>query len=175
MASLFCPECGSTKLFKDGKRHLGSGDKVQRFLCRTCGYRFSEKPLQKNSRWLINSPIAIESLSQLCAIKQEAKKLTTAIETKTIAGESSLQDSKGKIVEFSFWMLKQGYSKATIEGRVKLLNRLMRLGANFNDQDSIKEIIAQQEWKVSRKVNAVDAYDSLLRMENKTWTPPIYR
>jgi integrase len=103
------------------------------------------------------------------------KKWDTAIEAKTIAGESSLQDSKGKIVEFSFWMLKQGYSKATIEGRVKLLNRLMRLGANFNDQDSIKEIIAEQERKVSRKVNAVDAYDSLLRTENKTWTPPIYR
>jgi integrase/recombinase XerD len=96
-------------------------------------------------------------------------------EIKTVAGISSLQDAKGKIVEYSFWMLKQGYSKATIDGRVKLLNRLMRLGANFNDQDSIKEIIAQQEWKVSRKVNAVDAYDSLLRMENKTWTPPIYR
>jgi hypothetical protein len=46
-------------------------------------------------------------------------------EQKTFAGESSLQDAKGKIVEFSFWQLKQGYSKATIKGRVKLLYRLM--------------------------------------------------
>jgi integrase len=84
-------------------------------------------------------------------------------------------DAKGKIVEFSFWQLKQGYSKATIEGRVKLLNRMMRLGANFNNEESVKEIIAKQAWSVSRKVNAVDAYDSLLRMQNKTWTPPIYR
>jgi len=101
--------------------------------------------------------------------------LTQATEIKTVAGESSLQDARGKIVEFSFWLLKQGYSQATIKGRVKLLNRLMRLGANFTDEESIKEVIAQQSWSVSRKVNAVDAYDSLLKMQGKTWTPPIYK
>ena len=51
----------------------------------------------------------------------------------------------------------------------------MRLGANFNDEDSIKTIIAKQEWSINRKVNAVDAYDSLLKRHGKTWTPPIYK
>jgi len=93
-----------------------------------------------------------------------------------LAGATNDQaTTKGKIVGFSFWLLKQGYSKATIQGRVKLLNRLMRLGADFNSEDSIKEIIAQQQWSISRKVNAVDAYDCLLKMEGKTWNPPIYR
>jgi integrase len=102
--------------------------------------------------------------------------LNTATETKTVAGISSVQQEvKGKIVEFSFWMLKQGYSKATIEGRIKLLERMTKLGANFNDEESIKETIAKQTWSISRKVNAVDAYDSLLRMQDKTWTPPIYK
>jgi integrase len=91
------------------------------------------------------------------------------------ATTDNLANTKGRIVDFSFWLLKQGYSQATIKGRVKLLNRLMRLGANFDDEESIKRIIAQQQWSVSRKVNAVDAYDSLLKMQNKTWTPPIYR
>ena len=90
-------------------------------------------------------------------------------------GTTQTADARGKIVEFSFWLLKRGYSQATIKGRVKLLNRLMRLGANFTDEESIKEVIAQQSWSVSRKVNAVDAYDSLLKMQGKTWTPPIYR
>ena len=113
---------------------------------------------------------------QLCALLKEAKKLDTATETKTVAGISQVQQEvKGKIVEFSFWMLKQGYSKATIEGRIKLLKRMMKLGANFNDEESIKEIIAKQTWSISRKVNAVDAYDSLLKMQGKTWTPPIYK
>ena len=66
-------------------------------------------------------------------------------ENKTVAGVSPQAEAKGQIVTFSFWLLKQGYSKATIVGRVKLLNRLMRLGANFNDGESIKEIIAKQQ------------------------------
>ena len=56
-----------------------------------------------------------------------------------------------------------------------MLKRLLRLGADFNDEESVKGIIATQEWSVSRKVNAVDAYDALLKMQNKKWTPPIYR
>jgi len=84
-------------------------------------------------------------------------------------------EARGQIVGFSFWLLKQGYSKATIVGRVKLLNRLLRLGANFTDEESIKEIIAKQQWTVSRKLNAVDAFTSFLQMQGKTWTPPIYK
>ena len=100
--------------------------------------------------------------------------MDTATETKTVAGESP-QDSKGKIVEYSFWLLKQGYSKATIESRVKLLKRLIRRGGHFHDEDSIKEVIARQEWSVNRKVNAVDVYSSFLQMQGKTWDPPIYK
>ena len=174
-SNILCPQCSAKKLYRDGLRYLADGSSVQRWLCRTCGYRFSEKPSQENPEWSINTPAPLTSIRQICATRKEAKNLTQATEIKTVAGESSLQDARGKIVEFSFWLLKQGYSQATIKGRVKLLNRLMRLGANFTDEESIKEVIAQQSWGVSRKVNAVDAYDSLLKMQGKTWTPPIYK
>ena len=36
-----CPECASNRVWKDGLRHNGNGP-VQRWLCRECGYRFSE-------------------------------------------------------------------------------------------------------------------------------------
>jgi DNA-directed RNA polymerase subunit RPC12/RpoP len=36
-----CPECGSTRLNKDGMRYLKHGTSVQRYLCKDCGYRFS--------------------------------------------------------------------------------------------------------------------------------------
>jgi integrase len=36
-----CPECGGFRVFKDGKRKLTDGSKAQRWLCRSCGYRFS--------------------------------------------------------------------------------------------------------------------------------------
>ena len=35
-----CPECGSTRVWKDGLRSTKHGD-VQRWLCRDCGFRFS--------------------------------------------------------------------------------------------------------------------------------------
>lgn len=118
----------------------------------------------------LKSRIAKDITCQICV--RETKNLVAEQKTQVLRGN---QTAKGTIVEFSFWLLKQGYSKATITGRVKLLNRLMRLGADFNDQETIKEIISKQNWSVSRKVNAVDAYDTLLKMQGKTWTPPIYR
>ena len=96
-------------------------------------------------------------------------------ETKTVAREITQQNGNGKIVEFEFWLLKQGYSQATITSRRKLLNCLLRLGANFKDEESVKAIIAKATWSISRKVNACDAYDSLLKMDGKTRTPPIYK
>jgi DNA-directed RNA polymerase subunit M/transcription elongation factor TFIIS len=41
-----CPECGSKRLYKDGKRKISNGEKVQRWLCRDCGYRFSESSVK---------------------------------------------------------------------------------------------------------------------------------
>ena len=41
-----CPQCSSNRIWKDGFRHTRSNEAVQRFLCRNCGYRFSE-PSQK--------------------------------------------------------------------------------------------------------------------------------
>lgn len=152
-------------------RKLADNTQIQRYICRDCGYRFSEGGYSKS----FYSATNIHSNSQICAISKEAKNLEPQTETKTVAGVSPQADAKGKIVEFSFWLLKQGYSTATITGRVKLLKRMLRLGANFDDEESIKKIIATQNWAVSRKVNAVDAYDSLLKMQRKTWTPPIYK
>ncbi len=42
---LICPECGSSKTWKDGIRKTSTGS-VQRLLCRGCGFRFSETTTQ---------------------------------------------------------------------------------------------------------------------------------
>jgi len=51
-----CPECGSSKLFKDGFRYRRDGSVKQRFLCRVCGFRFS------NPQNKINIPNQIRRL-----------------------------------------------------------------------------------------------------------------
>jgi len=43
-----CPECGSSKVWRDGLRYLSDGRAVQRWLCRLCGYRFSEPNVKLN-------------------------------------------------------------------------------------------------------------------------------
>lgn len=167
MSAPKCPRCGSTRLFKAGLRYLSEGTK-QRWLCRECGYRFSEgkaKPsfLGSDNGWGC----------QLCVL--EAKKLEPQTETKTVAGESPLsQETKGKIVEFAWWMKKQGYRDGTIASRAKLLRIMMKRGADLNDPETIKEVIAKQEWSEGRKENAVNAYTTYLRMAGGTWNPPIY-
>jgi integrase len=82
---------------------------------------------------------------------------------------------KGKIVEYSFWLLKQGYAESTIKGHTKLLKILVKRGVDLFDPESMKETIAIQEWGNGRKGNAVDAYSGFLRMLGKTWQPPKYK
>ena len=45
-----CPACGSKLLYKDGLRYLGDGSSLQRWLCRCCGFRFSESLLKTGEK-----------------------------------------------------------------------------------------------------------------------------
>jgi hypothetical protein len=47
-------------------------------------------------------------------------------------------DIKGKLVEFAWWMKKDGIRDATILGRSKLLRILQRRGADLNNPESVK-------------------------------------
>jgi len=88
---------------------------------------------------------------------------------------STPADAKGKLIEFAWWMKKQGYAEITVISRVKLLTILVKRGGNLLDPESIKETMAKQEWCNKRKLNAADAYTCFLRMHNLTWTPPTYK
>ena len=199
--NLNCPECGSTKLCKDGMRYLAGGSTVQRYLCKNCGYRFSDLHRTVKRGWK-NPPYSLNSQNDpgyYCQWSDEtpcrastagkaAKTLDTAENPSKswLAGATRLSEEKpipqeykessAKIVEYSFWLLKQGYSKSTIEGRVKLLKRLVRLGANLYDPESVKEAISKQEnWSEGRKELAVEAYTNFLSMLGGKWEPPRYR
>jgi integrase len=171
MTSLACPQCNSTRLFKNGFRKLRTGEKVQTYICRVCGYRFSQpRPLQVSPerRFLKSNGIFVGS--QICA--QKAKNLEPQQQSK-VAGETQ-PDTKSKIVEFSWWMKKQGYKDGTILSRTKLLKIMVKRGANLYDPETIKDVIARQSWSEGRKENAVNAYSTFLTMTGGTWKPPIY-
>ncbi len=46
--SLRCPDCGSVRLYRAGLRYLSNGETIQRWLCRNCGFRFSESSVKGN-------------------------------------------------------------------------------------------------------------------------------
>ncbi|MEJ5327372.1 MAG: tyrosine-type recombinase/integrase [Candidatus Bathyarchaeia archaeon] len=166
-SSLSCPVCGSEMLYRDGLRYLRSGEAVQRYLCRSCGYRFSGK-----SEKTYNSCQTEKEAVQVCAYG--AKNLDTAQETRTCAGERGKQEQeiKGKILELCLYMKRQGYSEETIRLNRIALKVLSERGANLYDPESVKDVIARQKWSPNRRKNVINAYTMFLKLNKMTWEPP---
>ena len=140
--------------------------KVQRYICRVCGFRFSETKLNSSNHFANNR--------QVCALRKEAKNLAADPKTEKRAAGAT-KDIKSLLFNFAWWLKKQGYAETTITTRVKLLKILAKRGANLLDPESVKETIARQNWCNKRKMNAADAYTAFLRMMGGTWDPPKYR
>jgi integrase len=104
----------------------------------------------------------------------ETKNLVVEPQTTGVLRRNESDTTKSKIVEYVWWMKKEGYRDATIKGRSKLLLILTRRNADLYDPESVKKAIAKQPWCEGRKANAVDAYSTFLKMVGGTWTPPKY-
>jgi len=169
---VFCPECGSQKTWLDGKRYV-QGSPIQRYLCRSCGYRFSES--NEFSRKNCLSEIQQTGFRQICVTETKVAKNLVRAETKIEALQENNQDTKGLLVSLSFWMLKEGYRETTIYATGQRLKHLTKLGANLLDQESIKDVIARQKWQEGTKVSYVNAYDRLCKMQSVRFDKPRYR
>ena len=177
-----CPQCGSKKVWRDGLRSPMFGNPIQRWLCRDCGFRFSDPDdLQKAKEAVetvemietesLKSRNAIVNANQICVT--ETKNLEA--EQQTIIVPRRNEENRGKIVEHAFWMQKEGYAESTISRRIRLLGTLANKGANLQDPESVKETIAkQQTWTIKTKEIAVETYACFLKMQGKTWSPPKY-
>ena len=235
-----CPECGSTKVWKDGHRKLADGSTVQRWLCRACGYRFSQpkiefdiltKPLKKlnSGNKDMDSPILhvdfsikkppdkgtfmigkdvgahipphngsiTENLNSLrfynrncrvCAWEVQAKNSASPMRGEVMTSEATAENRaagattkpseaelKAKIIEFLWWMKKQGYRETTIRGKGKRLMRLVKLGANLFDPESVKEVLARESWSDSGKQTTAYAYDLFAKWAGIKWERPKYK
>lgn len=82
---------------------------------------------------------------------------------------------KGRLVEYCFYMQKQGYSEATIRLNRTALKVLFERGANLLDSESVKEVIAKQKsWSENRKRNVINAYGLFLKLNGLAWEKPKY-
>lgn len=163
---LCCPQCGSRLLYKDGLRCLADGSSIQRYLCRNCGYRFSETR---------KSNIALHTKSESDAHQKAAKLLVEAekaIEKREAGATEACFDVKGKILEFAWLLKKQGYSEETIRLHVSALRTLHKRGADLYNPESVKEVITRQKWSETRRRNVINAYSRFLKHEGIQWDKP---
>ncbi len=179
-----CPQCGSKKIWRDGSRYSIFGDKIQRWLCRDCGFLFSDaEDLQKAKNAIesvetidtksLKTPNGTVTTSQLCVM--ETKNLAAEQQTTQFPRRND-PESRGKIIEHGFWMQKEGYAESTISRRIRLLGTLVNKGATLQDPESVKETIAkQQNWTTKTKQIAVETYDCLIKSQGLTWKKPIYQ
>jgi len=199
-----CPECTSQRVWKDGTRYTKQGD-VQRYLCRNCGYRFSKngsrdpsEPLKNRSSWSINRTSAYSLDRQVCELLTEGSKnlasaysldrqvcelltegsknlVEVASRTEKRAAGATSAEVKGKIIDYTWWMKKQGYAKTTIRVNSNVLKVLSEKGADIFNSDSVKEAIANQNWSEARRHTAIASYTLFLKMLGRRWEPPLCR
>ncbi|MCS7114452.1 MAG: tyrosine-type recombinase/integrase, partial [Candidatus Bathyarchaeota archaeon] len=92
---------------------------------------------------------------------------------KRAAGATTNQsDIQNKIVEFLWWMKRQGYADATIRLFNSALRTLRNRGANLFDPESVKDAVAKQTWSDSRKANVIKAYDLFAKYCGLAWIKP---
>ena len=191
---LHCPECGSTKLFRDGFRYPANGQPVQRWLCRNCGFRFSEKRKNLKTKRDNNNKRQVCVAGSNPASKNLAKAVLALTETdgRTTSGQAgaaapnqttqSQADVKGEILDFAWWLKKNGYSEATIRTWTSALKTLVFFGANLNEPEHVKQTLVYikcvkgknkgASWSEKRKRDAIMAYTAFLKKHGKTWEPP---
>ncbi|MCW4046970.1 MAG: site-specific integrase [Candidatus Bathyarchaeota archaeon] len=162
-AAQHCPECGSSKLFRAGLRYLADGGSVQRWLCRSCGYRFSGGHNNSNRVFRENRNCQI--------LRLEAKNLDSATETKTVAGEGIDQTQQGLIVEFQWKMKKRQLAETTIKSRTYDLTKLLKYGADLLKPETVETILATEEMTIPQKFNMVKTYKAFTKAFNIDWEP----
>lgn len=165
------PQCGSDRLFKDGLRYIGERT-IQRYLCRSCGYRFSDPDKA-------NKECQTSNGRQICVALQGAKNLTTATETKTVAGEPNHAETEIKVVPYVEKLLAQlkndGRKTSTVNNYRKSLRRLIREGADLLNSENTKEVLAKSPINPrTKKCNVVPILNYWFDFMGIQWKPPRY-
>ena len=113
---------------------------------------------------------------RVCDAEAEGSRNLATVQIPEKEGQrEATAEVKGKIVEFVFWMKKNGYAENTITRRDRILNMLVKKGADLFDPESVKETIAEQAtWSSKTKEISVEAYSCFLKMTGGAWSPPRY-
>lgn len=174
-SDIYCPKCRNKRIWKDGFRYPPKSHPVQRYLCRDCGYRFSSPSGQALYKSYLRN-----KRCQVGVSETEGTKNLTEVEIPKEGGlrgatETDQATVKGKIVEFTWNLYREGSSPETISTYTGMLKRILKLGADLFDPETVKDVIARQEWSNATKYIAVEAYKKFAEINGISWKAPRYR
>jgi len=176
-----CPNCGSDKVYSNGKRQRRYGP-AQTYLCKQCGGRFSENYLKLPQQHSAAQISAIECAKNLDNPTQEKpRKIPVSGDVETNLKNLAL-DINGKKAEYLAHLELQGYATSTQKLNATCLKVLIDRGANLANPESIKRILLSQSnketafdkkpWSTARKRNMINAYTQFLAYCGYNWEPP---
>ena len=159
-----CSECGSFTYSFDGFK----GNR-QRYKCKICNKRF----LMPCQGQVLKTLRTIEGNSQICA--EMVKNLTDqTTENKTVVSGQKT-NIEAQIANYLIHLKNNGRRETTLEARDAQLQRLVKLGANLNDQNSVKQVIANLDRTESYKLLLCIAYEGFAKANSITWERPKYK
>ena len=161
-----CPGCGSQRVWRDGMRFPMFGDPIQRWICRECGYRFSQGGVSKSLNSACGLPLSRQICVSLNGENSETKNLGTAqtIE-KVCAGD-------GKLLTYAWFLKKKrGAADNTISMRVEALRRIQYKGVILDNPESFETVLATEPLTPATKSTWVRCYASYTKMMMIPWEP----
>jgi integrase/predicted RNA-binding Zn-ribbon protein involved in translation (DUF1610 family) len=182
-----CPHCGSKEPWRDGLRYSIFGDRVQRWLCRKCGFRFSDSQdverawstferVERVGTKAVKAARTIITNRQICV--KETKNLAAERSEIEVPRRSEVvkEENKGKLLEYRFWMEKQNYDPETTRCWENCLEALLSENAVLMDPESVKEILAKDakkqkpRWGQYRRQNIINAYKLFMKINSmRVW------
>ena len=147
-----CPTCGSKRLFRDGWRKLADGSRVQRYICRDCGHRFTDPSYRRGKTHETSGLNRSNGY-----VKDEGHEdLVDGSETGTVAlmekpllsvkgpagGTENTEQGENLLTGFALWLLKNGRKGSTVDKNVRIIKMLRKI-TNIYDPEAVKESITK--------------------------------
>jgi integrase len=179
-----CPQCGSKKIWHDGLRYSDFGSKIQRWLCRECGLRFSDQTDVKAAWKMLEQVETVHTKAVKRGNNKEVTRQICVAETKNLETEQEkIQvpcgkegELKGAIVDFLWQLKKQNYAEDSITSYGYSLLALVHLGIDlFNPETFLTKMALQNQLTSTRKYNLTKAYRSFLNMHQIKAKLPKYK
>jgi integrase len=107
----------------------------------------------------------------------DSKNLAETTRQEQAQRESSKPDQatlRGKVIEFAWYMKKQGRKPTSINTYTRYLNDLLTNGVDIQDPEAVKDFLARAPWKDASKHTLCHIYSTYLKSQNRRWEQPSY-